>query len=204
MCMSEGDETPFSKEFSAEVWRVINQLQFAARTRFNIILLGQTGAVAEFLAREIHDQSGRKGQFIAVNCESLSDTAAPPDGGKEVLGDLIKLGTDFENTVTMADGGTLFLDHAEKMSLMFQGRLAEMLDLKDRKTYRWGEERDPLKLRVVAAMMEDPLSLLAKGCYYEKLCYLVDELRLELHSMNSILKERIVPYYQEQARKGGH
>jgi transcriptional regulator with PAS, ATPase and Fis domain len=44
-----------------------------ARTTLPILIQGETGSGKEHLARAVHDASGRKGAFIAINCAAIPE-----------------------------------------------------------------------------------------------------------------------------------
>jgi transcriptional regulator of acetoin/glycerol metabolism len=87
-----------------------------APTALPILIQGETGTGKEFLARALHDASGRRGPFVAINCAAIPEalieaelfghapgafTGAAPGGRKGL--------------VEEAAGGTLFLDEIGDM-----------------------------------------------------------------------------------------
>ncbi|MBB5220444.1 transcriptional regulator of acetoin/glycerol metabolism [Amaricoccus macauensis] len=99
-----------------------------APTALPILIQGETGTGKEFLARALHEASGRRGPFVAINCAAIPEalieaelfghapgafTGAAPGGRKGL--------------VEEAAGGTLFLDEIGDMPLALQARLLRVL-----------------------------------------------------------------------------
>jgi transcriptional regulator of acetoin/glycerol metabolism len=54
----------------------VQRLEGAARRKVPILLRGETGTGKEQLARHAHAASGRRGEFVPVNCAALPDSLA--------------------------------------------------------------------------------------------------------------------------------
>jgi len=90
---------------------------------------GETGSGKEVLARHIHEVSGVRGKFIAINCANISETLAE----SELFGYRSGAFTGAESggstgLILQADGGTLFLDEIGDMPLSLQATLLRFLD----------------------------------------------------------------------------
>lgn len=185
---------------------VLARLDRGARTLFNILLVGETGMVAEHLARHVHELSGRAGQFVIVNCETLSDAAfsSTPDAERTAM--LLNRLGEFESVILMAKDGTLFLDRVEALSLSFQGRVFDMLEAKESRSsaHKWGSCLDPVDVRIVAATQTNLQEQVAARTFYDRLYYRLDEFKVDMRRVRELLAEIIIPHFEEQVRKGGH
>ena len=98
-----------------------------AKYPVNILLTGESGTGKEVFAREIHKASGRTGDFIAINCATLSKEL----GIAELTGYLKGAFTGADRTTKgklhQADKGTLFLDEIGDCPLDFQAELLRIL-----------------------------------------------------------------------------
>ena len=98
-----------------------------AKYPVNVLLTGESGTGKEVFAREIHKASGRTGDFIAINCATLSKEL----GIAELTGYLKGAFTGADRTTKgklhQADKGTLFLDEIGDCPLDFQAELLRIL-----------------------------------------------------------------------------
>jgi transcriptional regulator with PAS, ATPase and Fis domain len=101
----------------------------AARLRVPVLVQGETGTGKELLARHVHQASGRRGAFVAVNCGALPKElfeaelfgyAGGAFTGARREGSLGLIGS--------ADGGTLLLDEILELPLSLQPALLRFLD----------------------------------------------------------------------------
>ncbi len=151
--------------------RVMQRVDQVAPTDATVLILGETGAGKEVIARAIHERSARaSGPFVRVNCG-----AVPPDlidselFGHEkgsFTGALATRRGWFER----ADGGTLFLDEIGELTPAVQIRLLRVLQ--DGIVQRVGSERDiSVNVRVVAATHRDLPLMAQEGRFREDLWY---------------------------------
>lgn len=194
-----------------ELQAVLERLERGARYRLNVVFIGETGKVAEHLARHVHELSGLTGEFVAVECETLSDAALNSVAEEMKTGNTLKRLAEFDSVLKLADGGTLFLDRVEALSLVFQGRLSDMLDVKESEgtNRKWGTGNDPVDVRVIVTAAAPLKELAASGAFFERLYYQLDEYKVDMRRARSGLLEAIIPHYNEQVRKtregrGGH
>ncbi|HEY0858297.1 MAG TPA: sigma 54-interacting transcriptional regulator [Albitalea sp.] len=101
----------------------------AVRGQTPILLRGETGSGKDLLARMAHQVSGRKGEFVAINCGEL-----PAERCEAALFGYV--GGAFDGArrdgqlglVASADGGTLLLDEVSQLALPVQAALLRFLD----------------------------------------------------------------------------
>jgi sigma-54 dependent transcriptional regulator, acetoin dehydrogenase operon transcriptional activator AcoR len=142
-----------------------------APTALPVLIQGETGSGKEHLARTIHDCSGLKGKFVAINCAALPEhlieselfgylpgafTGASPKGRKGLI--------------EQADGGTLFLDEIGDMPLTLQTRLLRVLAEREILPIG-GQEPKSVNLRIVSATHRPLQQLVQEGRFREDLFY---------------------------------
>jgi hypothetical protein len=133
-----------------------------ASTTAPILIQGPAGCGKELLARAVHTLSGRRGQFVAVNCAGLSEAAAerelfgiscPPMGG---------LTWEDRGLIAVSTGGTLFLDEITELSPAIQGRLLRAMRVPVVRPIGAPSEIR-LDLRVVATTRRDVVRMVDHG-----------------------------------------
>ena len=99
-----------------------------APTRSTILIVGESGAGKELVARSIHQHSTRStGQFVAVNCGALTETLLEAELFGHVRGSFTGAVGDRKGLWEEAAGGTLFLDEVGETSPAFQVKLLRAL-----------------------------------------------------------------------------
>ena len=110
----------------AEACRLVDA---AVRMGVPILLHGETGTGKELLARHAHYSSGRRGEFVAVNCAALPAELFEAELFGYVGGAFS--GARREGSaglIVAADGGTLLLDEVRELPLPLQAALLRFLD----------------------------------------------------------------------------
>ncbi len=151
--------------------QVFERIQLAARADVPVLILGETGAGKEVLARAVHDRSDRHERpFVRVNCGAI-----PPDLiDSELFGHergAFTGATDMRRGwFEQADGGTLFLDEVGELPLPAQVRLLRVLQ--DGTLHRVGGQKAlRVDVRIVAATHRDLPSLVQRREFREDLWY---------------------------------
>ncbi|NKN38493.1 sigma-54-dependent Fis family transcriptional regulator [Agrobacterium sp. a22-2] len=142
-----------------------------ARTSLPILIQGETGTGKEYLARAIHDGSGLKGRFVAINCAAIPEQLIESELFGYVAGAFTGASAKGrKGLIEQADGGTLFLDEIGDMPLALQSRLLRVLA--EREVMPVGAlEPRPVQIRVVSASHRPLQSLVQQGLFREDLFY---------------------------------
>ena len=150
--------------------RLLEQVERVARSEATALIIGETGTGKELIARHIHDQSGRKGAFVAINCGAFSETLIDSELFGHESGAFTGATQARQGWFEAANGGTLFLDEIGDLSLALQVKLLRVLQ--ERQVVRLGS-RKPISLdvRLVAATNVDLHKAVSAGRFRADLYY---------------------------------
>jgi sigma-54-specific transcriptional regulator len=129
---------------------VLKQLDRLAPTDATVLIVGETGTGKEVAARYIHERSGSRGPFVAVNCGALSESLVEAELFGHEAGAFTGAQHARAGWFEVAQGGTLFLDEIGDMPLYLQVRLLRVLQ--ERQVVRIGSRKPiPVDVRLIAA-----------------------------------------------------
>ncbi|MBD8496372.1 sigma-54-dependent Fis family transcriptional regulator [Pseudomonas syringae] len=156
---------------SAPMLRLREQIGALAGTRADVLILGETGAGKEVVARALHDLSARRnGPFVAINAGALAESVVESELFGHEPGAFTGAQKRRIGKFEFANGGTLFLDEIESMSLDVQVKLLRLLQ--ERAVERMGSNQlIPLDIRVIAATKEDLRQAADQGRFRADLYY---------------------------------
>jgi two-component system response regulator AtoC len=158
---------------------LVAQLGRAAVGSIAVLLLGETGVGKEVLAREVHRVSGRRGEFVAVNCAALSESLLESELFGHERGAFTGAVQAREGLFEAAQGGTLFLDEVGELSPSTQVKLLRVLE--EKKVVRVGGRVErTLDVRFVAATNRDLELAVAEGEFRQDLFYRLNGLTLQV------------------------
>ncbi len=113
---------------SAPMQRMRAEIARLAVVPLPVLVLGETGTGKELVARALHDQSGRRGPFVPVNCGSLPKELIESEMFGHERGAFTGAETRRKGFFQEADGGTLFLDEIGELPEALQTRLLRVLE----------------------------------------------------------------------------
>jgi two-component system response regulator HydG len=102
---------------------VCGKLRKLAESDSEVLLTGETGVGKEVYAHAIHDASGRKGRFVAVNCAAIPRELVESELFGYVRGAHSQALASKAGIIEEAEGGTLFLDEIGDMAPELQTKL---------------------------------------------------------------------------------
>ncbi|HEV8203280.1 MAG TPA: sigma-54 dependent transcriptional regulator [Pyrinomonadaceae bacterium] len=157
-----------------------------APTRSTILIVGESGAGKELVARSIHQHSTRStGPFVAVNCGALTETLLEAELFGHVRGSFTGAVGDRKGLWEEAAGGTLFLDEVGETSPAFQVKLLRALQ--EGEIRRVGASKaTQVDARILAATNRNLEQDVKAGKFREDLFYRLSVVTLRAPS----LKER--------------
>lgn len=161
----------------------INKAKQVARTNSSVLITGESGTGKEVFARALHQESGRKGDFVAINCsaipESLFESEMFGYEGGAFTGALKngKMGK-----IELANKGTLFLDEIGDMPFHMQAKILRVLQ--ERQIVRIGSDKTiDVDVRIISATHHDLRKLVNEGKFREDLFYRLNVVNIELPSL---------------------
>jgi transcriptional regulator with GAF, ATPase, and Fis domain len=139
---------------SPKTVKVFRDSQTIARYNVSVLIFGETGTGKEILSRYIHDQSGRRGKFIARNCSAIAASMFESELFGHEKGAFTGAVEQKPGILELADQGTLFLDEIGDMPTELQAKVLRALQEKE--VWRVGGST-PVKIdvRVIAATHKD-------------------------------------------------
>lgn len=163
---------------------IVDALRTFARTEETILLSGPTGAGKSRLARWCHDRSPRR----AAPLETL-DLATVPE--ELQMGELVgwKRGAftgasrDTPGCIARAEGGTLFIDEIDKLSLKAQAGLLRLIDERRYRPLGDGAGDKNANVRVVVATNANLLQAVSESKFREDLYYRINVLPIRVPSL---------------------
>lgn len=159
------------------------QARRAARSDISVLILGETGAGKEVLARYIHEASPRAaGSFVALHCAALSDSLLEAELFGHEKGAFTGATTARPGLFEAAHGGTVLLDEIGEIPASTQVKLLRVLE--ERAVMRLGARRPtPVDVRFLAATHRNLEAEVGRGAFREDLFYRIAGLTLTVPSL---------------------
>ena len=181
---------------------VYNQIRKIAATDSPVLILGETGTGKELVAEAIHRESKRTGEFVAVNCGSLSKELAGSELFGHEKGSFTGATRQHAGFFQRAHLGTLFLDELTEMPTELQPHFLRVLET--RKVLPVGSEKEvPVETRVVAATNRVPTEAISSKALRKDLYYRLSVFPIRLHARRADIPLLANHFLSELARRYG-
>lgn len=157
---------------SEKIKKVFSLAERVGRFDTTVLILGESGAGKEEVARQIHNSSMRKDHaLVTINCGAIPENLLESElfgyekGAFTGASHSGKIGL-----LEAADGGTVFLDEIGEIPLSFQVKLLRVLETKQ-VTRVGGVKAKGIDVRFIAATNRDLSKMVQDGSFREDFYY---------------------------------
>jgi DNA-binding NtrC family response regulator len=152
----------------------------AAAGDINVLILGETGAGKEVLARAIHAASSRAAKaMVSINCAALSASLLESELFGHERGAFTGAGPAKPGLLETVPGGTVFLDEIGELPLALQAKLLRVIEA--REVLRVGGVRArKIDVRFVAATNRDLEAEVSRGGFRRDLYFRLNGMTLTI------------------------
>jgi DNA-binding NtrC family response regulator len=154
-----------------EMERLYRIIAKAANSIHPVLILGESGTGKEMVARSIH-YSGpfRDKPFIPVDCGSLVPTLIESELFGYVKGAFTGANQSKDGLMSMAEGGTIFLDEVGELPVDLQAKMLRALQEKEIRPVG-STRRVPINVRILAATNRDLENAVMQGAFRRDLYF---------------------------------
>ena len=173
-------ESPPIRTLRQQVERIARLESTDGTSPPTVLILGETGAGKQMVARAIHYGSARaKGPFVEINCAAIPATLLEAELFGHEKGAYTDARTAKPGLFEAADGGTIFLDEIGHMDVTIQVKLLKAIE--EKAVRRVGGLRTKsFNARIIAATNRDLEAAIAGGAFRSDLYYRIKALTLEV------------------------
>ena len=149
---------------------LLEQVCKVAVTDSPVLIKGETGTGKELISRALHSESGRSGEFLAINCSALTSGLLESELFGHVKGAFTGADREKQGLFAIAANGTLLLDEIADLPLELQPKLLRVLQEGEIRKVG-GTRTEKVSARVVAAAGRDLWAAVQAGQFRSDLYY---------------------------------
>ena len=150
-----------------------------ADTNTNVLITGESGTGKELVARALHERSGRRGPFLAINCAAMPENLLESELFGHARGAFTDARSSRAGLLVEADQGTLFLDEIGELPLGMQPKILRALQ--ERKVRPIGTTQEvSFDARIVTATNRDLEFEVEQKRFREDLFYRINVVRIDV------------------------
>ncbi len=147
------------------------QIEMAAQSNSRVLILGESGAGKELVARLLHEKSTRaKGAFVEVNCAAMPQELIESELFGHEKGSFTGATERKSGKFELADKGTLFLDEVGDMTLQTQAKVLRVIETQVFQRVG-GSKNIKVDVRIIAATNKDLSEEVKKDNFREDLYF---------------------------------
>jgi len=172
---------------SPKMVQLRGQIKMAASSNSRVLILGESGAGKELVARLLHGNSPRADRaFVEVNCAAIPQELIESELFGHEKGSFTGAFETKKGKFEQADMGSLFLDEIGDMSLQTQAKVLRVIETQEFQRVG-GNKNIKVDVRVISATNKDLTEEVKKGKFREDLYFRLDVIPLKVPP----LKERL-------------
>ena len=164
----DGDEIVGGSPAMQEVFK---KIALVAPSQACVLITGESGTGKELVARAIHTHSSRRGKpFLPVHVAALNPNLVESELFGHARGAFTGADRPRPGLLTLADGGTVFLDELADIPLVVQAKLLRVLERQEVLPVG-ATEPHKVDVRVISATHADLASAVAEGRFRHDLLF---------------------------------
>jgi len=165
---------------SPEMEKLYRIIAKAAYSSHPVLILGESGTGKELVARSIHFSGPfRDKPFIPVDCGSLVPTLIESELFGYVKGAFTGAAQAKDGLLSIAEGGTIFLDEVGELPVDLQAKLLRAIQEKEIRPVG-STKRIPINVRILAATNRDLEQDVSQGNFRRDLYFRLNVLSLRI------------------------
>jgi len=165
---------------SAGMLSLFDHIRRAASVDAHVLILGESGAGKEGVARAIHENSDRKGgAFLALNCAAIPETLLEAEVFGYERGAFTGAQVSKEGLLEAADGGTLLLDEVCELDPRLQAKLLRAVE-EGAARRLGGRKLIPFDVRFVAATNREIHEEVQKGRFRQDFFFRIGVIEIRI------------------------
>ncbi|MCA1932774.1 MAG: sigma-54 dependent transcriptional regulator [Calditerrivibrio sp.] len=169
-------KTIFRSPYMSQVFNIAKDV---ADSEATVLITGESGTGKEVLARFIHEQSKRKGEFIAINCAAIPESLIESELFGYERGAFTGAVNRKEGKFELAKGGTLLLDEIGEIPINLQAKLLRVLQEKEIERLG-GTKKQKVDARIIATTNRNLKDEIKNGNFREDLFYRLNVINIEI------------------------
>ena len=166
----------FASEAMKEILKTVQKI---APTDLSVLISGETGVGKEIIATIIHRLSGRKGEFVAVNCASIPENLLESELFGYEKGAFTGATIQKKGKFELAEGGSILLDEIAEMGFPLQAKLLRVIEKKEIERLG-GLKPKPIDVRVLATTNREMEEEIKKGRFREDLYHRLSQIHIHI------------------------
>jgi two-component system response regulator HydG len=162
------------------IQQMYQHVRLVAPTDMSVLITGSSGTGKEYVARRLHEQSGRRNApFVAVDCGAIPKELAVSEFFGHVKGSFTGAIDNQTGAFEAAHGGTIFLDEIGNLTYEVQVQLLRALQERTVKPVGSNQEIK-INVRLISATNENLGAAIKEGSFREDLYHRINEFTLRV------------------------
>lgn len=160
--------------------KVFVMMEKVIPSKSNILITGESGTGKGLVAQAIHEAGPRKDKpFISINCGAIPENLLESELFGHKKGSFTSAVEDKKGLITMANGGSLFLDEIGELPSALQVKLLHIIQTRELTPV--GDTRViTVDVRIIAATNADLTQRVKEGRFREDLYYRLNVIELKM------------------------